>query len=123
MESENNNTHDQKSVLMRHGLWHAPGDHKELSAEQKHKLKRFIRNEHENDIEYLQDHPEVNGIVTLLFKKIEKARPERPLDFCNVYFAQSKAILQAELTNELNDSALDDVSEISTCSSNQNFRN
>lgn len=123
MESEKNKNQDQKSVLMRHGLWHSPGDYKELSTEQKRKLRRFLRNEHESDIEYLQDHPEVNGIVTLLFKKIEKTRPEHPLDFFNVYFAQSKAILQAELTNELNDSVLDDVSEISMCSSNKNFKN
>lgn len=123
MESEINKNLVQKSGLMRHGLWHEPGVQKELTVEQKRKLRRFIRNEHENDIEYLQEHPEVNGIVKLLFKKIEKARPEHPLDFCNEYFGQSKSILQAELTNELNDSVLGDVSEISICSSNQSFEN
>lgn len=123
MESENNENLVEKSGLMRHGLWNAADDQKELTAEQKHKLRYFIRNEHENDIEYLQEHPEVNGIVQLLFKKIEKARPERPLDFCNTFFAQSKSVLQTEITNELNNSIQDDVSEISTCFSNQSFKN
>lgn len=122
MENEEIKSQVEKSGLMRNGLWHVPHDQKELSDEQKYKLKRFIRNEHENDIEYLQDHPEVNGIVQLLFKKIEKARPQCPLDFANAYFAQSKSILQAELTNELNDSVLEDVSEISM-SSNIIFKN
>lgn len=118
MASEINKNNVEKSALMCHGLWHSPDDQKELTVGQKRKLRRFIRDEYENDTEYLQEHPEVNGIVKLIFRKLEKARPDQPINFCNAYFAQSKSMLQAELTNELNDSVAVAVSEISMCSSN-----
>uniref|UniRef100_A0A1B6CI77 Uncharacterized protein n=1 Tax=Clastoptera arizonana TaxID=38151 RepID=A0A1B6CI77_9HEMI len=73
-----------------------------LSPEQEEKLKELLKDEEQADWKYIEEHPEIEGIVGFLFSNLCYYRPLDAREFTEKLFSSSESCIREHIESYLN---------------------
>lgn len=79
---------DNRAWLHPHGTTNF--DYKGIPEDKKERFEKFKNRVRQENYEYLRNHPEIQGIISLALKKLLQAEPEDPVKYLTEYFTSTK---------------------------------